>query len=343
MDLLKREAYAYDLPKELIAQYPLETRDASRLMHVSRADGTIRHRAFSDLISILKPDDVLVVNNSKVFPARLYGEKDNGTQIEVLLLNPGADGSWECLVHPGKRLKNPQWLKFSPTLSGYVGMGDEEGIREIKFESDADFWSEIHRIGHVPLPPYISRDDSDHDRDRYQTVYASQRGSVAAPTAGLHFTKELISALKAKGIMICEITLHVGIGTFRPVKCEYIIEHKMHSECAEISEAVASQINASKESGRRIITVGTTTTRTLESFWGPSGLESGIKWTNIFIYPGYQFRVTDAMITNFHLPESTLLMMISAFGGYELIKGAYAQAVAERYRFFSYGDAMLIE
>jgi len=343
-DLLTKEAYFYDLPEELIAQYPLQNRDESSLMHIRPADHSIHHRKFSELQELLHPGDLLVLNNSRVFPARLYGYKANGLKIQVLLLHPDHEENvWKCLLMPAKRIKKPQWLVFSDNLRGFVYPEDHDGMRSIKLEWSGDFWQEIEKIGHIPLPPYIERPDEDSDRNRYQTVYASQRGSVAAPTAGLHFSDQLISNLKDKGVLFAELTLHVGIGTFRPVKVERISEHVMHSECVEISTSSAEAINKAKREGRRVIAVGTTSVRALESFWDGNKLLDGNRWTDIFIYPGYRFGVPDAMITNFHLPESTLLMMISAFAGYDFVMEAYAEAVAKRYRFFSYGDAMYIE
>lgn len=343
LNLLLRNSYHYDLPKELIAQYPADKREASRLMHLDRQVGSIEHKNFTDILDILSEGEVLVLNNSKVFPARLFGTKENGSKIEVFLLHPTDRNTWKCLVHPGKRLKEAQWLQFSDDFSGYIETSDYEGIREIRFEYQGDFWDKIFRVGHIPLPPYIARTDDKSDIERYQTVYAKELGSVAAPTAGLHFSSSILDKLKEKGVIITELTLHVGIGTFRPVKTENITEHTMHSECAEITQEAADTINCAKREGRRVVAVGTTTVRTLESFWDGNKLQTGNRWTDIFIYPGYKFGVPDAMITNFHLPESTLLMMISAFAGYDLVMNAYKQAVAEHYRFFSYGDAMVIE
>ncbi len=343
-DLLNKAAYYYDLPPELIAQYPLDKRDQSRLMHLNCTTKSIRHGMFKDLSSILKPGDLVVLNNSRVFPARIYGYKANGVKIQVLLLHPNAeDNSWKCLIQPAKRVKSEQWLTFSEKLRGLISPEDDDGMRSIRLEFEGDFWAEIEKIGHVPLPPYINRPDEHSDRKRYQTVYARESGSVAAPTAGLHFTRPLIAELKEKGVLFTELTLHVGIGTFRPVKTQRIDEHIMHSECVEISTTTARAVNQAKSEGRRVIAVGTTSVRSLESFWDGKKLLDGNRWTDIFIYPGYEFGVPDAIITNFHLPESTLLMMISAFAGYEYVREAYAAAVAERYRFFSYGDAMLIE
>lgn len=342
-DPLSLETYDYDLPEELIAQYPLDRRDGSRLMRVVRNSGKIEHRVFGDLEGLLAPGEVLVVNDTLVIPARLFGTKENGTRVEILLLNELEPGLWKCMVHPGKRLKQAQWLRFSDALKAYVSLADADGLRQIRFETHGDFWEELDRTGHVPLPPYIKRQDSGSDKQTYQTVYARERGSVAAPTAGLHFTPELLSRLEAKGVEVVKLTLHVGMGTFLPVKSARIDEHKMHSEFCTVSDAAAQAINSARQRGSRIIAVGSTSARTLESFYNGHKLESGSRWTDIFIYPGRPMRMVDALITNFHLPKSSLLMMISAFAGIELIKKAYREAVLERYRFFSYGDAMLIE
>ncbi|MDD5536984.1 MAG: tRNA preQ1(34) S-adenosylmethionine ribosyltransferase-isomerase QueA [Candidatus Cloacimonetes bacterium] len=343
-DLNRREAFSYHLPTELIAQYPAEKRENSRLMHLHTGDQSINHRLFVELPSLLRSGDLLVLNNSKVFPARLFGRKDNGTKIEVLLLNPSSEpDKWKCLLYPAKRIKQEQYITFSNNMKGWVYPQRIDDVYEIKLEYKGDFWQEIESIGHIPLPPYIARPDESSDKTRYQTVYARQHGSVAAPTAGLHFSKDLIQKCKDMGVQFTELTLHVGIGTFRPVKTELITEHTMHSECVEILPETAKTINKAKAEGRRIISVGTTSVRGLESFWEAGELQSGNRWTDIFIYPGYKFKVPDAIITNFHLPESTLLMMVSAFAGFEFIRKAYQVAIAERYRFFSYGDAMYIE
>ncbi len=341
-DLLDIEAYNYDLPQELIAQYPLADRCSSRLMRVDRSTGNLSHGGFSDILNLLAPGEVLVVNSSKVIPARLFGEKSTGTNIEVLLLHQLDGARWKCMVHPGKRLKTAQWLRFSLTLKGWLSLPDEDGLREIEFEGPESYWQEIERIGHVPLPPYIKRPEASTDRDDYQTVYANTPGSVAAPTAGMHFSAELLSALKQKGVQIAEVILHVGMGTFLPVKSQRIDAHKMHSEFCTLPAETAAAVNTAKAEGRRVIAVGSTSVRTLESFWNGSSLNSGSLWTDIFIYPGREIQVANALITNFHLPKSSLLMMISAFAGYELVRRAYQSAVEEKYRFFSYGDAMYI-
>ncbi|PKN79742.1 MAG: tRNA preQ1(34) S-adenosylmethionine ribosyltransferase-isomerase QueA [Candidatus Cloacimonetes bacterium HGW-Cloacimonetes-1] len=335
--------YDYALDESLIAQFPLPERTSSRLMRIVRNTGTISHHVFSDIVEMIGPDDVLVVNSSKVFPARLYGFKENGSRIEVFLLHHLEADTWKCMVHPGKRLKKEQSLKFSDNLCGWIGGPDEEGFRNVTFTCLTDFWEEIYSIGHIPLPPYIDRPDTQKDCQTYQTVYASERGSVAAPTAGLHFSLDLMDKLRAKDVKIAEVVLHVGIGTFRPVKTEKISDHIMHSEHCSISVETASLINTAKAARNRIIAVGTTSVRTLESFFEEGQLQSGSKWTDIFIYPGKSFQVVDAMVTNYHLPKSTLLMLVSAFAGYDLMRSAYEIAIQERYRFFSYGDAMFIE
>ena len=343
VDLLKLKTYDYLLPKELIAQNPMSERRESRLMHLKRESKEINHSSFYAIVELLKAGDVLVINRSKVFPARLFAFKDNGTQIEVLLLHQLTENTWKCMVSPGKKLKTAQQLRFSDSLTAFVSQGDNEGLRDIQFVSTVPFWDEIYRIGHMPLHPYIERMDTDIDQQRYQTVYASELGSVAAPTAGLHFDSELLDALSKKGIQIAEIILHVGIGTFRPVKTEKITDHVMHAEFATIPEESAMKIQLAKNEQRRVVCVGTTSARTVESFWQDGVMNSGSKWTDIFIYPGVPFKVVNAMITNFHLPQSTLLMMISAFGGYDYIMQAYEEAVKQKYRFSSYGDAMFIE
>ncbi len=335
--------YDYALDESLIAQFPLAERTASRLMRIDRNTGAISHHIFSDIVEMIGTNDVLVVNSSKVFPARLYGFKENGSKIEVFLLHHVEAETWKCMVHPGKRLKEEQSLRFSDNLSGWISRPDEEGFRNVTFTCSTEFWEEVYNIGHIPLPPYIDRQDTQNDSQTYQTVYASERGSVAAPTAGLHFSLDLMDKLRAKGVQIAEVVLHVGIGTFRPVKTDKISEHVMHSEHCSISCETANLINTAKAKGQRIIAVGTTSVRTLESFFENGQLQSGSKWTDIFIYPGKSFQVIDAMVTNYHLPKSTLLMLVSAFAGYDLMRKAYEIAIQERYRFFSYGDAMFIE
>lgn len=344
INLLETKAYDYPLPAEMIAQYPAQRRELSRLMHLNCTSKEVLHRSFTEIKDILHEGDLLVLNNSRVIPARLFGKKANDTKMEVFLLNPAEEPNyWHCLLYPAKRIKEEQWLYFSDNLKGWISPAREDGTWKIRMESDDDFWRVLDAVGHVPLPPYINRPDESDDKSRYQTVYAKHNGSVAAPTAGLHFTKELLEEIKAKDIEVEELTLHVGLGTFRPVKTDNIKDHIMHSELVEITPKTAERINAAKQEGRRIVAVGSTSVRSLEAFYTDAGLMSGLAQTDIFIYPGYNFKVVDAIITNFHLPQSTLLMMISAFGGYEYIKEAYSVAIDKGYRFFSYGDAMFIE
>jgi S-adenosylmethionine:tRNA ribosyltransferase-isomerase len=340
--LLEKSSYYYDLPRQLIAQYPLTDRPQSRLMVLDRTIQSIAHKHFYDIVDLLRTGDVLVVNQTKVIPARLFGKKANGTEIEVFLLHRIADKTWKCLVHPGKRIKQEQMLYFSDDLCGDISLSDEEGLRDITFTYEKDFWTILDEIGHIPLPPYIDRTDDATDHNTYQTVYAKDNGSVAAPTAGLHFNREIMDKLAAKGVILAELILHVGLGTFRPVKTDNITHHVMHSEFCIVPEATASIVNLAKQENRRVIAVGTTSTRTLESFAKDGLLETGEKWTNIFIYPGKRFQIIDGMITNFHLPESTLIMMIAALAGYDFTMQAYKEAIEQEYRFFSYGDAMLI-
>jgi S-adenosylmethionine:tRNA ribosyltransferase-isomerase len=341
-DLLDLDTYDFSLPQELIAQHPLKERSSSRLMVLERQSGNIEHRSFNQITEYFQSGDVLVMNSSKVIPARLFGKKDNGTVVEILLLHKISDSAWKCLVHPGKRLKQAQWLTFSEALRGFIGLADAEGARVIEFDSPETYWQEIEKIGHVPLPPYIRRQDESEDKARYQTVYAREEGSVAAPTAGLHFTEELLAALRKKGVSIRYVILHVGLGTFLPVKTQRITDHQMHSEYCTMPEETALAVNTAKKENRRVIAVGSTSLRTLESFAHDGVVRSGSKWTDIFIYPGKNITTTDALITNFHLPKSSLLMMISAFASLEMIQNAYQCAIQNRYRFFSYGDAMLI-
>jgi S-adenosylmethionine:tRNA ribosyltransferase-isomerase len=341
-DLLKRQSYHYNLPKELIAQYPLADRSQSRLMVLDRQHQSISHHKFTDIKSFLGKGDVVVLNKTKVIPARLFGKKVNRTKIEIFLLHEISIGVWKCMVHPGKRLKHPQMIVFSEEFSGFVSASDEYGIREIAFTYKGDFWRALEKHGHVPLPPYIDRSDLTADHETYQTVYAKDNGSVAAPTAGLHFTQEIIDNLIQSGVIFAEVILHVGLGTFRPVKVNDILQHKMHSEYCSISQETAEQVNLAKSEGRRVLAIGTTSLRTLESFALEGRLSHGEKWTDIFIYPGKSIQIADGLLTNFHLPESTLIMLVSTLAGYEFTLEAYEIAVNEKYRFFSYGDAMLI-
>lgn len=336
--------YDYDLPEELIAQDPLEDRSSSRLMVLDRQTGDVEHRHFTDIQEYLHPGDCLVINNTKVIPARLFGVKeDTQAKIEVLLLKRKENDIWETLVKPGKKAKPGTKLVFGDgLLTAEVVDVVEEGNRLIQFHYDGIFEEILDQLGQMPLPPYITHQLK--DKNRYQTVYAKYDGSAAAPTAGLHFTKELLQKVKDMGVDIAEVTLHVGLGTFRPVKVENVLDHHMHSEFYMVSQEAADKINRAKESGHRVIAVGTTSTRTLEAAADENGrLHETSGWTEIFIYPGYQFKVIDALITNFHLPQSTLVMLVSALAGREHVLHAYEIAVKERYRFFSFGDAMLIQ
>ena len=336
--------YDYDLPEELIAQDPLEDRSSSRLMVLDRQTGDVEHRHFTDILEYLHPGDCLVINNTKVIPARLFGVKeDTQAKIEVLLLKRKENDIWETLVKPGKKAKPGTKLVFGDgLLTAEVVDVVEEGNRLIQFHYDGIFEEILDQLGQMPLPPYITHQLK--DKNRYQTVYAKYDGSAAAPTAGLHFTKELLQKVKDMGVDIAEVTLHVGLGTFRPVKVENVLDHHMHSEFYMVSQEAADKINRAKESGHRVIAVGTTSSRTLEAAADENGrLHETSGWTEIFIYPGYQFKVIDALITNFHLPQSTLVMLVSALAGREHVLHAYEIAVKERYRFFSFGDAMLIQ
>lgn len=335
--------FYYDLPKELIAQDPLSDRSSSRLLVLGKSSGTIEHHVFSEITDYLMPGDCLVINNTKVIPARLYGRKeDTGANIEILLLKRKEKDIWETLAKPGKKAKPGTKIFFGEgLLTGEVLGIAEEGNRMIQFTYEGIFEEILDKLGQMPLPPYISH--TLKDKNRYQTVYAKYDGSAAAPTAGLHFTPELLEKIRGKGVEIAEVTLHVGLGTFRPVKETDVLKHHMHSEYFCIDETAAEQINRTKASGGRIIAVGTTSTRTLEAAANESGyLSAKSGWTEIFIYPGYPFKMIDGLITNFHLPESTLLMLVSALAGRENVLNAYAEAVKEKYRFFSFGDAMLI-
>lgn len=341
---MKLSDFKYDLPEELIAQDPLEDRSGSRLMQVDKQTGEITHSVFRDIIEYLNPGDCLVINDTKVIPARLFGTKE-GTEakIEVLLLKRKADDIWEVLVKPGKKAKPGTRIQFGDgLLTGTVVDIVEDGNRLIQFEYKGIFEEILDKLGQMPLPPYITHQLK--DKNRYQTVYAKHEGSAAAPTAGLHFTNELLEKIEQKGVSIAHVTLHVGLGTFRPVKVENVTEHHMHSEFYQIEQSEADKINSAKKNGGRIISVGTTSCRTLESASLEDGtIQAKSGWTEIFIYPGYQFRIIDCLITNFHLPESTLLMLVSALAGRDHMLNAYETAVAEHYRFFSFGDAMFIK
>ncbi|GFI37290.1 tRNA preQ1(34) S-adenosylmethionine ribosyltransferase-isomerase QueA [Lachnospiraceae bacterium 50-23] len=340
---MKRQDFYYELPEELIAQDPLEDRSGSRLLVLDRESGAVSHHVFREVVDYLEEGDCLVVNDTKVLPARLIGSKiGTDAKIEVLLLKRKEKDIWETLVKPGKKAKTGTKISFGDgLLTGEVIDIVEEGNRLIQFSYEGIFEEILDQLGQMPLPPYITHQLK--DKDRYQTVYAKHTGSAAAPTAGLHFTPELLDAIRAKGIDVAKVTLHVGLGTFRPVKVEEITEHHMHSEFFQIDEEAAAKINGAKKKGKRVICVGTTSCRTVESAADESGhLKAGSGWTDIFIYPGYQFRVLDALITNFHLPESTLVMLVSALAGREQVLDAYRIAVEEKYRFFSFGDAMLV-
>lgn len=343
-NLMLRSTYYYDLPSELIAQTPAEKRDCSRLLVLDRDGGGITHRHFYDIAEYLKPGDCLVINDTKVIPSRLYAQNpDHAGQVEVVLLTRSKEvpDRWECLVRPGKKAVPGDRLVFSPELSAVVsGIGDE-GVRLIDFEYSGNFMEILDRVGTMPLPPYIT--EKLNDQSRYQTVYAKYEGSAAAPTAGLHFTPELLQKLNDNGVMTASVCLHVGLGTFRPVKEDDLRDHKMHVEHIRVTSEAADTINAAKAAGGRVISVGTTSCRTLESCADEGGILHPFEGeTGIFIYPGYKFKIMDGLITNFHLPESTLLMLVSAFAGYDNVMNAYKQAVENKYRFFSFGDAMFI-
>ena len=340
--LLHRSTYFYDLPEELIAQTPIEPRDMSRLLVYNRKTDKIEDKIFRDITDYLHKGDVLVVNNTRVLPARLFGYKDTGAKIEVLLKKRIDLKNWEVIARPFKRLQEGTKITFSQNLSAIVVEKGDYGSCKIKFDFDGVFEHRLSEVGQVPLPPYIH--EKLKNKERYQTVYAKVEGSSAAPTAGLHFTKELLAKIKDMGVEIIEVLLHVGLGTFRPVKEENILEHQMHSEYIEMSKENADLLNRAKSEGRRIIAVGTTSVRVLESCVDEEGkIIPQKKETQIFIYPSYKFKVVDALITNFHLPESTLIMLVSAFAGYENTMQIYHHAVENRYRFFSFGDAMFIE
>lgn len=340
---MKTSDFYFDLPKELIAQDPLERRDTSRLLKMDRASGVTEHRHFSDILDYLKAGDLLVLNNTKVIPARLLGTKEGtGANVEVFLLKRISDDTWETLVKPGKKLKPGTFVSFGDgLLRAEILETLDDGGRTVRFYFDGIFEEILDKLGEMPLPPYITHKLA--DKDRYQTVYAKHEGSVAAPTAGLHFTKELLDRVKEHGVDIAYVTLHVGLGTFRPVKVDDVTNHVMHSESYFISEEAAEKINNTKKAGGRVICVGTTSVRTVESAALDDGTVNPSEGdTQIFIYPGYKFKVLDGLITNFHLPESTLVMLVSAFASKENVLRAYEEAVNEKYRFFSFGDAMMI-
>ena len=339
---MKTKDFWYDLPEELIAQTPLQQRDSSRLMVLDRQTGEVTHRHFYDILDYLKPGDCLVMNDSRVLPARLLGCRPTGGAVELLLLRDLGDKKWECLAKPDRKLQPGQQVIFgNGELTATVCDICEDGNRIVEFHYEGIFLEVLERLGKMPLPPYIKAELQ--DQERYQTVYSRNVGSAAAPTAGLHFTNELLEKLRENGVETAFVTLHVGLGTFRPVKAENVLEHHMHSELCMLSEETAALLNDTKKKGGRIICVGTTSCRTLESLVKEDGtFEAASRWTDIFIYPGYTFKAMNGLITNFHLPESTLVMLVSAFAGKEHVLNAYAEAVKERYRFFSFGDAMFI-
>lgn len=339
---MKTSDFYYDLPEELIAQTPLERRDASRLMVLDRRTGEVTHRHFYDIVEYLQPGDCLVMNDSRVLPARLMGHRPTGGVVEVLLLRDLGNKCWECLCKPGRKMQPGNQVIFGDgELTATVREVREDGNRVVEFHYEGIFLEILERLGKMPLPPYIKAELK--DQERYQTVYSREVGSAAAPTAGLHFTQELLDKIRAKGVSTAFVTLHVGLGTFRPVKAEEITDHHMHSELCMMNQETADLLNATRARGGRIICVGTTSCRTLESLVNSDGsFCAGSKWTEIFIYPGYTFKAMEGLITNFHLPESTLVMLVSAFAGREHILAAYKQAVEQRYRFFSFGDAMCI-
>ena len=339
---MKTHDFWYDLPEELIAQTPLQQRDSSRLLVLNRQSGAVQHQHFYNILEHLQPGDCLVMNDSRVLPARLLGHRPTGGAVEVLLLRDLGNKKWECLCKPGRKMQVGSQVIFgNGELTATVVTVQEDGNRVVEFHYHGIFLEVLERLGKMPLPPYIKAELQ--DQERYQTVYSREVGSAAAPTAGLHFTKELLAQIQKKGIRTAFVTLHVGLGTFRPVKAEEITDHHMHAELCMISSETAKILNATRSEGGRIICVGTTSCRTLESLVNEDGtFEAKSKWTEIFIYPGYQFKAMQGLITNFHLPESTLVMLVSAFAGRENVLAAYNEAVAEKYRFFSFGDAMCI-
>ena len=340
---MKRTDFYFDLPEELIAQTPLQRRDGSRLLHLDKNSGAVEHAHFFDLPRFLRPGDCLVLNDSRVLPARLIGARPSGGTVELVLLRDLGEGKWECLSRPGRKTRPGQELIFGEgELTATVLEVTEGGNRIVQFHYEGIFLEVLERLGKMPLPPYIKEELQ--DSERYQTVYSRELGSAAAPTAGLHFTKELLAQIEAMGVNIAYVTLHVGLGTFRPVKEEEIEDHPMHAEFCIVPERTARLVTETKQAGGRIVSVGTTSCRTLESFAGEDGtLKPCSGWTDIFIYPGYRFKCVDALVTNFHLPESTLIMLVSALAGREHVLNAYRIAVEERYRFFSFGDAMFID
>ena len=343
LDIQSVSAFDYPLPQHLIAQRPLADRAASRLLVLSRATGAVEHRTFRDFPSLLAPGDVLVINTSKVIPARLVGRRPNGRPAEILLVHPEPDVSWLAMVHPGGKLKAGRKVTFGEDAVAEVAEVVGGGLRRVRFSGGLEVQELMTRHGAVPPPPYITRPAEDQDRDRYQTVYAREDGSVAAPTAGLHFTPAILDEIRARGVTVAQVVLHVGPGTFKPVEVEDSAQHVMHAEWYEVPPATAAAIGAAKAAGRRVWAVGTTVVRTLETAaTAQSAVTAGSGWTALFIRPGVQFRVVDALLTNFHLPRSTLLMLVAAFAGYEHTMTAYREAIAREYRLYSYGDAMAV-
>ena len=353
--------FHYHLPADLIAQEPLADRAGSRLLHLGRASGAIKDCSFRDFSELLRPDDLVVFNNTRVFPARLFGRKgtakvnssaseppDSGIEILLTHQTPNEQNEWECLVRPGRKIRVGEWLVFGDNeeLQAEVIARGLYGERLLRFKACEDFFATVERIGHIPLPPYIDRVDNPSDKERYQTVFARERGSAAAPTAGLHFTPDILARIKDRGVETTQITLHVGLGTFQPVRVERVEDHKLHRETYDISPEASAKINSAKDAKRRVVAIGTTTVRTLEyaASLVPDGrARPGTGEADIFIYPGYEFRMVDSLLTNFHLPESTLLMLVCAFAGRERVLDAYSHAIAQRYRFYSYGDCMFLE
>ena len=341
--------FDYNLPEDLIAQMPADKRENSKMLVLNRENKTIKHKHFYDIVECIDSNTLLILNNTKVLPARLYGTKDTGAKIEVFLLESKKENEWSCLIRPSKRIKPDTIIKISDELSvKAIKRLEDDGEWLVEIICDGNLFDILHKVGNIPLPPYIERklqteDIKNFDMERYQTVYAKDEGSVAAPTAGLHFTTEILDKLKAKGVEIAYVTLNVGLGTFRPVKCENILDHKMHSETFEITKETADIINKAKQNGKKIVAVGTTTVRTLETAFQQFGeIKECRSHSELFIYPPYEFKVIDSLITNFHLPKSTLLMLVSALAGKDFIFKAYQEAIENKYRFFSYGDCMLI-
>lgn len=343
--MMKTSDFNYHLPQELIAQHPAEKRELSRMMILESNSGSTSCHLFREFPTMLQRGDVLVINDTKVIPARLKGNRKSGAKVELFLLHPEDNGNWRCLVNPGRKVRPGDTVEFAGKLTADIIARYEDGTRSVKFSHEGSFEEAIEVAGEIPLPPYIKREEQEKaDKERYQTVYAAAPGAVAAPTAGLHFTPEILETLEAKGVEIARVTLHVGMGTFKPVSAEEVADHKMDSEWFEITTETAAIVTLAKAQGRRIIAVGTTSVRTLESAWNTeeNKLDSGCRWTEIFITPGYKFKAVDALLTNFHLPCSTLIMLISAMAGRENVLAAYEKAVSEKFRFYSYGDCMFI-